>query len=136
MKLNKRHQRGGLEMNMTPMIDVTFLLLIFFMTVHAVSKANRENIPLPKTHGSQDQTETPLTINVRFDGGIVVSGNRLSLAQLASVVGEELGKHQGEPSQLKVVLRADRGGTSRTVNEVVTLLERLDVRAVRIAVEG
>lgn len=120
---------------MTPMIDVTFLLIIFFMTVHSVSKANRENIPLPKAKGTQEQTETPLTINIRRDGTIVVSGNKLTLAQVASVVGSEIAKPGMEASRLKVVLRADRSGTSRVVNEVVTLLERLDVRSVRIATE-
>jgi biopolymer transport protein ExbD len=135
MKLTKRRHRGGLDINMTPMIDVTFLLIIFFMTVHSVSKANRENIALPKAKGTQEQTETPLTINIRRDGTIVVSGNELTLAQVASVVGSEIAKPGMEASRLKVVLRADRSGTSRVVNEIVTLLERLDVRSVRIATE-
>lgn len=136
MKLNKRHQRGGLEINMTPMIDVTFLLLIFFMTVNQVSKANRADIELPPAKGSQDQSEAPLTINVDVAGQIIVSGNYLSLAQLVTIVNSELKNAGNEPSRVSVVLRADRRGNCRTVNEVVSLLERLDIRSVRIAVES
>lgn len=121
---------------MTPMIDVTFLLLIFFMTVNQVSKANRAEIELPPVKGTQDQSEDPLTINVNVAGDIIVSGNTISLAQLVTIVGSELKKAGDQPSRVAVVLRADRRGKCRTVNEVVALLERMDIRGVRIAVES
>jgi biopolymer transport protein ExbD len=136
MRISKRQHRGGLDVNMTPMIDVTFLLLIFFMTVHAVSKSNRENVALPKGHGSQDQTESPLTININQEGEIIVSSNTISLPQLVTVVTAELEKVDGEPTRLKAVLRADRRGNCRSVNEVVKLLERLGIQSVRISVES
>ena len=53
MRLSKRHN-PGLQMNMTPMIDVTFLLLIFFMTVSQVSAVNKEQLELPQLKGSED----------------------------------------------------------------------------------
>ena len=136
MRLTKRSHRGGLEINMTPMIDVTFLLLIFFMTVNQVSKTNRENIPLPPAKGSQDQTEGALVININLPGEIIVSGNTILLQELVTVVTEELTRLDDDPTRLKVVLRADRHGNCRTVNDVVKLLERLDVRSVRLAVES
>lgn len=136
MRLSKRAHRGGLEINMTPMIDVTFLLLIFFMTVNQVSKANRAEVQLPPAKGSQDQSEGSLVINVDVTGAIEVSGNTISLAQLVTLVNAELARVDDEPSRVKVVLRADRRGTCRTANEVVKLLERLDVRSVRISVES
>ena len=43
---------------MTPMIDVTFLLLIFFMTVSQVSKLNREQLELPRQQGTEEQQPT------------------------------------------------------------------------------
>jgi biopolymer transport protein ExbD len=69
-------------------------------------------------------------------GQIIVSGNMLSLAQLVTIVNSELKNAGNEPSRVSVVLRADRRGNCRTVNEVVSLLERLDIRSVRIAVES
>ena len=50
MRLSKHHGTK-LEINMTPMIDVTFLLLIFFMTVNQVSKAQRERDPAAAIEG-------------------------------------------------------------------------------------
>jgi biopolymer transport protein ExbD len=135
MRLSKR-PNSGLQMNMTPMIDVVFLTLIFFMTVSQVSAVNKERLELPKQAGSQDQVESPITINVDEQGQILVSGNRVTLAQLVAQVNDEIIKAGNDPSQLTIALRADRRGTCRTVNEVVTALSELAVDRVRIAVEN
>src|SRR5438874_3581995 len=122
MRLAKRHGTK-LEINMTPMIDVTFLLLIFFMTVNQVSKAQRERVALPQLAGTQDQSQQALVINVDRVGQIVVAANLVTLPELMGVVSGEfarLAKEHKEPDQLTVVLRADREGNCRTVNEIVT----------------
>lgn len=123
-------------MNMTPMIDVTFLLLIFFMTVNQVSAVNKETLELPKLEGSADQEEAAITVNVDAAGVIHITGRERSLAEVVTLVSEELDKVGGDPMRLSVALRADRRGTCRTVNEVVDALTKLGVYKVRIAVEA
>ena len=136
MKLSKGRHGSKLEINMTPMIDVTFLLLIFFMTVNQISNTNSEPVELPQLKGSQDQSEAVITVNVDQVGDIVVSGNHLSLGQFATLVGTELAAQERDPTRIRVVLRADRRGNCRVVNEIVALLVRLDIRQVRIAVRS
>ena len=121
---------------MTPMIDVTFLLLIFFMTVNQVSKAQREEIPLPQLKGTQDQSEEALVINVRRDGEIIVSSNSVTLPELIGIASAELAGVANDPSRLTVLVRADRNGNCRTVNEIVTALVKLRIHRVRLAVES
>jgi len=135
MRLSKRHGTK-LEINMTPMIDVTFLLLIFFMTVNQVSKAQREEIPLPQLKGTQDQSEEALVINVKHDGEIIVSSNAVTLPQLIEIASSELASVGDDAGRLRVLLRANRDGSCRTVNEIVTALVRLKIHQVRIAVES
>ena len=129
-------------MSMTPMIDVVFLLLIFFMTVSQVSKLNRENLELPRLKGSEDQRPAILTINVTQEGRIVVSGRTYSPVDLVEVVQAELQKLNEEakrlkqvPQRLNVVLRADERATCGTVNKVVKVLLAEEVKHVRMAVE-
>jgi biopolymer transport protein ExbD len=136
MRLSKRSHGNKLEVNMTPMIDVTFLLLIFFMTVIQVSNVNKEHLELPPLAGSQDQSEGSLTINIDAAGQIVVSANPVNLGELASLVAAEVAKVAGDTSRLTVVLRADQRGSCRALNDVVALLVKLDVHRVRIAVES
>jgi biopolymer transport protein ExbD len=135
MRLVKRSRGARLEINMTPMIDVTFLLLIFFMTVNQVSNINKERVSLPQLTGSQDQSEGSITVNIDEAGQIIVSGNAMTPSGLVTLVTSELAKVENDPSRLTIVVRADRRGTSRAVNEIVKMLERLEIRRVRIAVE-
>jgi biopolymer transport protein ExbD len=135
MRLTKGHQTK-LEINMTPMIDVTFLLLIFFMTVNQVSKTQREQLDLPQLSGTQDQSQEALVVNVDRDGQIIVSASPLTLPQLIGIMSAELSKVNNDPNQITVLLRADRRGNCRTVNEIVTALVLLNIHRVRLAVES
>src|SRR5256885_16962018 len=101
MRLSKHH-RTRLEVNMTPMIDVTFLLLIFFMTVNQVSKANREKMPLPPLAGSQDQSDAELIINIDREGHIIISPQFMSLGELAFLISDKLREVSNDPSRLSV----------------------------------
>jgi biopolymer transport protein ExbD len=132
-----KHRRGArMEINMTPMIDVTFLLLIFFMTVNQMSRTNKEAIPLPALQGTQDQSEGTLTINVDLAGQIIVSANPVSLTELVGLVSGALRDAGNNPEQVTIVLRAHRDGNCRTVNEVIRTLNKLQITRVRLAVES
>ena len=120
---------------MTPMIDVVFLLIIFFMTVSQVSEANREQVDLPKLKGSRDQSPKTLTINVTADQQIVISGNPVSLAQVIDIARGEISGAGNNPDMVSVVLRADQNGKSETVNDIVDAMSRLQVKRIRFAVQ-
>ena len=65
--------------NLTPMIDVTFQLLIFFMLVSDMSNAQVEPLTLPSITKADDYTadESRLVLNVRKDGSIRLQGRLL-----------------------------------------------------------
>src|SRR5262252_1271179 len=107
MRLCKRHGTK-LEINMTPMIDVTFLLLIFFMTVNQVSKANSERVELPRLAGSQDQSDEPFVIDIDAAGEINAAGRIVTPAGLVPLVRGKIDEQGGDAARLTVVLRADR----------------------------
>jgi biopolymer transport protein ExbD len=135
MRFHKRVRGGSLEVNMTPMIDVVFLLMIYFMTTLNAASVSKEELELPQLKGSQDQTETALTVNVSQSGEIFVVGESITLQQLIAMASDEIGRLDNDPARLNVVVRADRRGTSRTVNEVVSALVKLDVSRIQIGVQ-
>jgi biopolymer transport protein ExbD len=135
MKLTKRRRETRPEMDMTPMIDIVFLLIIFFMTVTQVSKLNKEQLELPKLKGSEDQKPSVLTVNVTQDEEIVISGRKLSLDDLIALLNRELRRVGDNPQMLSIVIRADQRGRSGGVSGVVRVLKRLSILKVRIAVE-
>ncbi len=120
------------------MIDVVFLLIIFFMTTAQVARLTHTEIDLPQEKGEQHAIpdESGLVINITGQGEIVVAGRTVGLSELEGIVRGELRKQPQRPAQeLKLLLRADRTATAAHLNRVVNLLESLGVGAARLATE-
>lgn len=87
-----RHSVGA---NMTPMIDVVFLLIIFFLvSSHLARQENRLPLDLPvaSTYGPLDPESAPLTISVDRDAKFRVAGDIVDLASLRAILADLRGK--------------------------------------------
>ncbi len=129
-------RREPLGFNLTPMIDVTFQLLIFFVCANTwshVESAEQLALPAP-IRSAQDaaQVERPrLTINLRPSGELLVMGRVESRERLAVLVQAESRRHG---DRLEVVLRAHRDVPFARTQEVFKVLAQAGVRKVRFAV--
>jgi biopolymer transport protein ExbD len=105
LKPNKADAPGALEL--TPMIDMVFLLLIFFLVATTFHQEEREiNIALPvaQAAGPISSALREVIINVDEQGEVIVSGSRMQLDDLRSLISEAV---QVNPDQ-KVTVRGDR----------------------------
>src|SRR5688572_8225716 len=85
MKFRVQHQQAHTGMNLVPLIDVLFILLIFFIVTFAMARFETElNISVPAadaaTQSSRQKGE--LVINVRKDGTLVWNSKVLNEEQL------------------------------------------------------
>lgn len=129
-----------LEVDITSMIDIVFLLIVFFMVTAQFARLTQAELDLPQETGEQeDETdEAGLTINLDADGNIVMSteDGPVSLEELEQALFTEMDAQQvGDASQLKVLLRADRNASTEQLNAVMNLLARTGVGAARLATE-
>ena len=126
------------SVDITAMVDVVFLLIIFFMTTAQVARLTHTEVDLPLERGDQQATpeEAGLVINITGNGEIIVASRVVGLAELEGIVLSEIRKDPQRPAaQLKLLLRADRTVAALTLNRVVRLLESLGVGAARLATE-
>ena len=133
-----RNTERAVAVDLTPMIDVVFLLIIFFMTTAQFARLTRADVELPLERGEQRASpdEAGLVININRDGGIVVSNRTIDLRELQSIVRSEVARHPGRPpAQMKLLIRADRTAPARHLNRVAEVLDSLGVGAVRLATE-
>ena len=106
----KMHQESLPELNLTSMIDVLFLLIIFFLAGTQFTELERQiRLEVPRVGNAQGLPSAAArrVINVYADGEIVVDGQTCSLDQLRARLAEEL---QQTP-ELTVLVRGD-GNTS------------------------
>jgi biopolymer transport protein ExbD len=96
-----RKKREKLEISITPMIDVVFLLLIFFMVTTTFNKESALNIKLPQAEGEEPEQE-PKVINLTIDaqGTYYLSGDDGLPRELVNQKRETL---KGELQKLAVV---------------------------------
>lgn len=74
----RRRQREAIEVNLTPLIDVVFLLLIFFMVSTTFTRETQLSIDLPEAQGKpKEATEQQIEILVDESGNYRVNGEAL-----------------------------------------------------------
>lgn len=82
----KRQAREDLNLNLTPLIDIVFLLLIFFMVSTTFTKENHLAISLPEADGEvADAPNKIVEVLVDRDGHYSVNGQRLLNDQLVTL---------------------------------------------------
>jgi biopolymer transport protein ExbD len=141
MKKHKMRGTGELPLDMTPMIDVVFNLIIFFMIVIDLSQKELENIILPRASECQPD-ENPedkrKIINVVPQGDIIVKRRTMDLDQLQtdlaiwrSKVPEEDGGFCSKP----ILIRTDRGTEMKHVQKIMEVCgkEQLKIYQIELA---
>lgn len=137
MRFGRAHQRERrLNVDLTPMIDVVFQLLVFFLTTTRMAELTRADIELPHERGQEERSreETGLIVNILKDGGLVVAGRDVDLEELEAMALEAIGRAQSEGIPMpKPMVRADRGAPAGRLNAVLETLRHAGFAAVRIA---
>jgi biopolymer transport protein ExbD len=122
----KRKQMSGTEIDMTPMIDVTFQLITFFMFTINFSEAEQDQrIQLPTSQVAKPVENSdiePLTLQLMDDGRVIYAGEPVALEALGDYLENEkqviiaAGK---DPSATTVVVRADGRAQTGNVQQII-----------------
>lgn len=130
----RRHRRSRADnaVNLTPLIDVVFLLLIFFMVSTTFTKETHLAIELPEADGYA--TEPPpdaIEIVVSRDGRYAVNGVVLADDQPQLLRGALL-EHAGERRDLPLAISADADATHQSVVHAMDVAGQLGFAHLRI----
>jgi len=133
---NARSSNRSVVVDITPMIDIVFQLLIFFLVTAQMAQQTRAQLDLPKEQGEEEKQKeiAGLTVNVLADGSIVVNDQTVSLEALDRMIDEAIAV-AGGPDKLKPLIRADRKADSTRLNEVFNRLSGRGLSAIRLATE-
>ena len=142
-KIKRQHRSPIQGADLTPMIDVVFLLLIFFMVATSfVEETQQYQVELPKSEEAEVATiETVLSILVHeFDASETpenrvifrIAGEPVPRADLFNTI-----KQQHESRKLTaVVIKADKDARYQDIISVVSCLHANDIRDFSLAVLG
>ncbi|MFK7766957.1 MAG: ExbD/TolR family protein [Mariniblastus sp.] len=123
----KIHRDDQTSINLTPMIDIVFLLIIFFMVSSRFSELGERDIALqvPAVTNAKALTAAPRkrVINVYRDGRILLDKKTVSMEGLTS----ELVSARQQYQKLGVVIRGEGDGRYANVAEVINACRQANV---------
>ena len=128
MKIPSFSKGGEVGFNMTPMIDVVFQLIIFFLvSSHLAKQEVQFKLPLPTAQSGIKETpsEKPrLTVNVLADGTLLLAGRQVTADELRTRLAE---RHKDLGKDVEVRIRGDRSTAYKHVEPVMLSCARAGI---------
>lgn len=129
MKIRLRPRRRA-RIEIIPMIDVIFFLLVFFMMSSlSMTRINSLRVTLPKSAGAPQAGKPTATITVKRSGEILVNASPVTLASL----GEALAHAMASDPQQTVIVNADEGASYGRVVQAMDRAREIGARKFALA---
>jgi biopolymer transport protein ExbD len=116
--------------DLTPMIDMIFQLLIFFLLTSFLL-VPAINVALPRSRSPEATPPAAMTLTVRRDGSLLLAGQAVSVDDLSALVSTALAGQ----SEAAIILQADRGVSFGQVVEVMEAVRSGGARDISFLVE-
>jgi biopolymer transport protein ExbD len=125
--LNKKRRR--VTINITSLIDVVLLLLIFFMVSTNFIEQPGMKLDLPDSESASSSSGNDLEVIIQPDGDIFFNGNAITMEELRA----QFEKVAGESSDGSLLLKADKSVTHGDVMEVIDIARINGIQKIIIA---
>jgi len=129
----KLHQDDLPAINLTPMIDIVFNLIIFFMVCTRFTEMERKvDVSVPQVADGKTLTEArkSTTISIFRDGTVTLDAQPVTMGELAN----RLAANQRANRQMGVVVRGDADASFQNVAAVITTCKQAGISEMGISV--
>ena len=124
----KRIRHG---INLVPLINIVFLLLIFFMLSSTLVTPDKFDIQLPESDKGDSHESVPIVILLRGDGTIALNNVVASLTELSDLLVSEI----EAGAQPELMVRADALANTKDVIAVLRQAKIAGIEAVALATQ-
>lgn len=105
------------EINMGPLIDMVFILLIFFIITTNFNRQTGVDVSKPKAQSAISQGQKVMLIGITREGSIHVYGRQISVDRLTHLVQQEITKRP----DISIVIVSDR---QAEIGKAVTVMDK------------
>jgi biopolymer transport protein ExbD len=135
MRFRRPHETPEATFDLTNMIDVVLLLIIFFMLTAQFARSNQREMDLPREKGALVEGEDELSIVVELDktGALRVNEEGMDVARLVQIIAADARRRSRSVDALEIVIRADRACPARHLNSLIGALSQVGVKRWKLA---
>lgn len=138
MKFAKPKVTPEATFDLTNMIDVVLLLIIFFMLTAQFTKSNLAPINLPVQKGEEGSptSDRAVVIDLKSDGTLQILGETMRLDRLQQAVLAGARADESAGRNVEVLIRAERTCPATHLNALTTALAQINIRRWKLATSG
>ncbi len=130
MSLKRHHKNSAeAELDMTPMLDIVFIMLIFFIVTTSFVKESGIVVNTPKAQSASQQESANIFVAIKSDGEIWVDRRPVDLRALRAVVA----RLHAESPEGSVVIQSDAETSTRVLVEVMDQVRLAGIEKIAIA---
>ncbi len=131
-RVRRRQERRALGLNLTPLVDVMFHLMIFILVTAQYSNVYSMKVDLPKAESAQRVGEKKVVVvSLTDDAAIFFEKTKVNITELESQL-KELAERESPP---QIILRADQDSTTGTLVEVMDVVQKVGLKRVSLQTE-
>jgi biopolymer transport protein ExbD len=130
----KTTQDENLSLNLTPMIDVVFLLVIFFMVATKFTELERNielELPQVASAGATAAPAEPKVVTVKADGETLLDGQSVTLNELSDLLAAAV----SQSTEVQVVINGDARTPFQDIAATLAACREANVSELGITVE-
>jgi len=131
MKLNIATRQRNEDDNLIPLINIVFLLLIFFMLAGTFTKPERFDVAPPRSLSPAMAEEQEMVVLLSADGRMAIGERDFNKVELKRLIIDRLSVE----SELKIQLKADGRMEAELVIEVMDIFRAAGVKKLMLLTE-
>jgi len=124
-------KKQGEEINMSPLIDMVFILLIFFIVTTVFVEETGVDVNKPQAASSVDLDKNSILIAVTENGNVVYGGKEIGVSGVRPII-----RRLYQKEKMPVIIQADRKSITDTVVRVIDEAKLAGAVSVSLATEN
>ncbi len=128
----RRHaSKDEADINITPMLDIVFIMLIFFIVTTSFTKETGADITKPVAESTQNKPRGNILVGIRSNGDVWMNGGEIDLRQVRTFVE----RARAENPEGEVVIIADQGTKTSDLVKVMDQIKAAGFERLTISAE-
>ena len=123
------HETSGSEINISPLIDVVFILLIFFIVTTVFIEETGVNVNKPRAASAEDLEKQAILLAVTANGQVYQGGRTIGIDGVRAVVAAMLEADDAMP----VIIQGDAAANHGLIVKVIDAAKLAGARSVNLA---
>ncbi len=130
-KKNLRPKQEETAIDMTPMLDIVFIMLIFFIVTTAFVKESGVTVSKPEAENKKSQSSANIFIGITHEDDVYMLKKKIDKESIRTILANLL----SENPESQVVIQADKASNSGVLLDVLDAAKLAGVKKVSVAAE-